>query len=539
MDLARSTPKTEITTWALVAIGIALRIWQLAGGASLWFDEAALARNIADRSFGQLLGPLDHGQIAAPGFLLVERLLWTTFGTDWSLRLVPFASGIGSLFLMRSLARRVLTGIAVPLAVGAFSLGVSLILYSGQVKQYSSDVAIALGLTLVALPLIRDDRISTSRLALAALAGVCAVWFSSAAVFVLTGLGMGLAAQRMLARAGQRKRLLLSVIFPWAAAALAATIVAQHSASPGTMAYMKEFWHGEFMPLPPRSLDDVAWPLRGLVAVFGKPWGLQYFPASLYVILTLAGFEILWRTRRDAFLLLVGPLGVTFAAAVLHQFPFGARLILFLVPALLIACAAGVTAFAVWCERRVHYAGPFAILLFAAPPLARIAAVHPVYRLQETQAMLHWLAARRQTGDVVFTWYRAQPNMAWYGPRNGMGDAISGKCWLADPRGFLRDVDRARGKSRVWIIMADPGSPPAVWFASYLNTIGIRLETQRFEANVLHPFPLEVWRYDLGDSTHLASASAESFPVTLPSPSRLDRLECESGPLAPAPVAAR
>ena len=58
----------------VVAVGIALRLWQYLADASLWVDEAALARNIVDRSPAGLLAPLDYGQAAPWGFLLIEKL---------------------------------------------------------------------------------------------------------------------------------------------------------------------------------------------------------------------------------------------------------------------------------------------------------------------------------------------------------------------------------------------------------------------------------------------------------------------------------
>src|SRR5450432_1767977 len=55
---------------ALVALGIALRLWQYLADLSMWFDELSIARNITERSFAQLLGqPLAFTQTAPLGFL--------------------------------------------------------------------------------------------------------------------------------------------------------------------------------------------------------------------------------------------------------------------------------------------------------------------------------------------------------------------------------------------------------------------------------------------------------------------------------------
>src|SRR5262245_34190114 len=102
--------RREALVWVFVAIGIALRTWQMAGGASLWLDELDVARNIAQRSYAGLLRPLDYGQVAPPILLIVMKALWSLLGrADWTLRILPFAGAIASVFLFRSLARRTLT----------------------------------------------------------------------------------------------------------------------------------------------------------------------------------------------------------------------------------------------------------------------------------------------------------------------------------------------------------------------------------------------------------------------------------------------
>jgi hypothetical protein len=86
--------------WILISIGIVLRLIQYMINRSLWLDESFLALNIINRSFEQLFMPLDYGQVAPVGFLMVERLNVQLFGNnEYSLRLLPLIAGICSLFL--------------------------------------------------------------------------------------------------------------------------------------------------------------------------------------------------------------------------------------------------------------------------------------------------------------------------------------------------------------------------------------------------------------------------------------------------------
>lgn len=70
---------------------------------------------------------------------------------------------------------------AVPLALALFAIFPSLIYYSSEVKQYSSDVMFALLLLYLG---------TRGRAMLLGVFGAVAVWFSHPAIFVLAGLGV-------------------------------------------------------------------------------------------------------------------------------------------------------------------------------------------------------------------------------------------------------------------------------------------------------------------------------------------------------------
>jgi hypothetical protein len=61
--------------WArLLLAGIGFRLIQFFTARSLWLDESMLGLNIASRSLGELLRPLDYNQVAPPLFLWLGRL---------------------------------------------------------------------------------------------------------------------------------------------------------------------------------------------------------------------------------------------------------------------------------------------------------------------------------------------------------------------------------------------------------------------------------------------------------------------------------
>jgi hypothetical protein len=122
-----------------------LRLTQFLSNRSLSLDEAKLALNIVNRSFAQLCKPLDYGQGAPIGFLMLERSALHLFGSgEYALRLFPFLAGMISLLLFYQLAKQSVPTGAVPIALGLFATSAPLIYYSSEVKQYSGDVPIAL-----------------------------------------------------------------------------------------------------------------------------------------------------------------------------------------------------------------------------------------------------------------------------------------------------------------------------------------------------------------------------------------------------------
>src|SRR3989338_11217817 len=79
----------------IILIGIIFRFYRYLYNKALWLDEAMLSLNIVERSFLELLKPLDYRQNAPIGFLMIEKFFVNIFGNnEYSLRLFPFTCGI-------------------------------------------------------------------------------------------------------------------------------------------------------------------------------------------------------------------------------------------------------------------------------------------------------------------------------------------------------------------------------------------------------------------------------------------------------------
>jgi hypothetical protein len=88
--------RREALVAGLMVVGVGLRVWQYLADTSMWFDELSVARNVSERSLGELLRqPLAYEQTAPLGFLAAVKLSTMLLGSsDLALRLFPFLCGI-------------------------------------------------------------------------------------------------------------------------------------------------------------------------------------------------------------------------------------------------------------------------------------------------------------------------------------------------------------------------------------------------------------------------------------------------------------
>ncbi len=511
--------------WTLVALGAALRIYQYACDTSLWFDELSIVRNLVHRSAAQLATePLRYHQVAPVGFMVAEKAISRVLGeSDLAFRSLLLPVGLAGLVLFLPLARRLLDGYAVPFAVATFAIGAPFIRYCAEVKQYGIDMTAAIALSLITLRL-RDPDSATGRCVRAAMAGAVLVWFSQAAVFALAGLGAALLLAWLRDRDDQTRRALLVTVPVWAIACLAAAMVGLRLISPATKAFMDHFWRmrGGFPPWPIRKAGDVLWLWDRTTQLFGDDMVLRYEWPALYGALVAVGVVVLWRKNLGGALVVLAPFAVAVVAAVAQLYPFRTRLVLYVLPGLVLALAQG----AEWLRqtaarlRPAVGAGCMALVFLGGPAWAFVR-VPPPYFVEDYKTVLDFVREHRQPGDEVFVYSYAVEAVERYGPAYGLGpsDYRLGSCSAEDRRVFLRDVDRYRGKPRVWLVAGavPPFQPPRESVEKYLATIGVR------RLSIAVPsekplFPVSATLFDLSDPARLAAASAETFPLEPPGP---------------------
>lgn len=523
----------------LVLVGAVLRGVQYFSKSSLRVDEAALALNLLGRSFRELFEPLDLAQVAPWGFLAVEKGLFGLFGrNELGLRLLPFLSSLLSLVFFERLSRRVVRGVAVPFAVGGFALGTGLIDYAGQLKQYSTDIAAAAGILLLAVA-VEKSGLTPRRALVLGTAGLLACAFSQPVVFILAGAGLSLvflAAARRIEASAPALGLLGAL---WGAGAGFALWSGERTLTPDVKSYLRDFWASGFMPLSPVTAP-VSWLGHQVVRVFEG--FLEYPLPALFVALLVAGAAGLSRRKLAAALFLLVPLLLTVAASAARLYPFApGRVTAFLIPVLLLLAAEGVESVRALPFPRLAWVGAATAAIALACPVWALVRNPPPYMPEHVRPALERLRAEGRPGDALYVYYGARLPYLFYAPVSDLPplERVLGECARDNPRSYLKQLDALRGRPRAWVLLAHdlPRLAEGPLIFGYLDRIGRLLERTDFQSHGSFS-AVVLAAYDLSDTDRLTATTAEAFPVPDLPKEALAGLPC-AGTMGPLPATLR
>ena len=142
--------------WIFLALGLAARVVRYLLRSRSGKMRPCFRPIFLHRGYLELLRPLDYYQVAPTLFLWCQLTVVKLLGfSEWTLRLVPFLCGIGSLFLFRHLAGLMLRGTALVLAFGVFAVAYPPIRYTAEAKPYGCDLLLALLMLTLAVHWLR------------------------------------------------------------------------------------------------------------------------------------------------------------------------------------------------------------------------------------------------------------------------------------------------------------------------------------------------------------------------------------------------
>lgn len=448
-----------VLPWLVISLGILLRLAQYASNRSLWYDEANLVLNIIDRSISSLLQPLDYDQGAPIGFLLLEKLVVQSWGVnEYALRLIPLLSGVISLFLFYQAAKRYINPNAVLIALYLFAISDTLIYYSSEVKQYSSDVAITVVLLVVVRCIFLRKPTLAQSFALGAI-GAIAIWFSHPAIFILAGIGISIITPLLLGRERIEYHKLFIIFALWSVSLCVNYLVhIRHLAANGAMTY---YWRANngFMPVSLQSIHDVKWFFFKLFDLFSDPGGLKLFWLELSGIaaaLFFIGCYAMLGRNKNYFIVLVSPIILALAASGMELYPFSGRLLLFIVPSLFLLVAEGAAYVLSHNNYKLPIAGALLIAVMLAPSSLNAAQylLSPRTR-EEIRPAIQYIQEHKQPHDALYVYQGAQSAFAYY---TKMFDLEMSYVSGVDARGdwpvYINDIERLQSRKRIWFLFS-------------------------------------------------------------------------------------
>lgn len=451
--------------YTIIGFGIFVRLVQYLFNRSLWHDEAALALNIVNRSYLELLQPLDYNQGAPIGFLMVEKLATQVFGNnEYALRLFPFLAAIASLFIFYKLAQKCLQSQqAVIVALTLFSTVHIWLQFATETKQYSTDVAIAVLLYFTLIGIERQ-KLQIRQILKFGIIGAIAVWFSHPAVFVLAGIGTSYLLISLLQKKISLSLKLLAIYSIWISSFCISYIVSIRNIASNQSLFKS--WAGR--DTFPTSIWDFNWLFNAFVEFFHIPLGLPDLFLGIAIVAFLAGCASLFLRQKAILLTLLAPIVVTFFAAYLQKYPFNGRLVLFLIPFFILLIGEGTVAIRrVSPNKILRKVSTLILILLLVPPIGTAAyLIFDPYTKQEIKPVLGYMRSHQQLGDTIYVHERAEYQFKYYANRYEYqegdyilgiddldrqdGQGISAIEW----RRYTSDFEKLRGKQRVWILLS-------------------------------------------------------------------------------------
>ncbi|MGB6295745.1 MAG: glycosyltransferase family 39 protein [Rivularia sp. (in: cyanobacteria)] len=472
-------------SWVIICFGIAVRLVQYFYNRSLWADEAVLALNIVNRSYLELLQPLDYDQGAPFGFLIIEKLAIQIFGNnEYALRLFPLLSGIISLLLFYQLAKIFLRGYAVPIALAFFASLYYLVYYATELKQYSSDVAVTLFSCLLVTEIFRK-RLSVNRTILFSVLGALNIWFSHPAIFALTGFGASYLLINFFKSKNFRLSKVLIIYSTWLISFALFYIVSVQSLNKNQD--LMTSWQDAF----PDSAFDIIWLFDAFGKFFYLPLDFRGIMDGVAIIAFVIGCISLFYRQKEKLLILLSPLIMTFFAAYLQKYPFRGRLILFLIPFFILLIAEGVHSLIIKTRSKpAVIAGIILLISLLFQPVTKAGnlLINPIQN-EEIKQVLNYVKSNEQPSDIVYVFQRGQYQFLYYADKYGYqeGDYVIGVDDLDEYDGrnfsekerkrYENDLDKLRRNKRVWLIFSHSHvGAENTMMKSYLDKIGKQID---------------------------------------------------------------
>jgi len=484
-----SSIKPDFLWWGIVALGIFLRLNQYFLNRSLWSDEASLALNLISKNFRELTQLLDYHQAAPIGFLFIEKLLILIFGNhDFIMRLFPLFASFLATYLIYKIARASF-GIFGLFAATMFAISWWLVHYSIEVKQYSSDVMVALLLVYLAINCLKET-VRAREFLMLGIVGAIVIWISHPSVFIMVGIGLALVLEKLTRKEYVPWAWILGIGIGWLASfGLEYLVSLRHIVSDG---YLIEYWRKAYVPMPPWT--DKAWYMNTYYTFlfFAYHRGDNVMALITLVFTGLGFFSLVIRNRKIA-LLIVSPFIVAAIASMLQRYPLKDRFLLFLIPFVFLLMTEGIRAIysliANWKPNiATIVSGLLALtIIWQIAPITYEKAVSG--DKEDIRPVLKYIAKNRKPDDITYVFRRTASVFTYYAPFYGLdsGNIVIGEQFAKKRialQNYENDVLSLVGNERVWFLFSEvtdcndcPEEDSVGYYLEFIDPVGVIIDS--------------------------------------------------------------
>ncbi|MCA9400987.1 MAG: hypothetical protein KC713_05135 [Candidatus Omnitrophica bacterium] len=507
----------------IVGIGVLLRLKHYFEFRSLWLDEAWLSLMISGQPWKEILlfRPFSVDLPVPPaGFLIAQKSLVYLIGNSpETLRILPLLSSIGALLLFRSLVQRMNLGLMALFPIAVMAWAEPFVYYAAEVKQYSSDLFIALCCAWILDDYLRH-RTSHSLVSLG-FAGVFVIYFSHTAIFLLCSMAFVMVCDCFLQKNYvQLLRLSLPFLF-WFCVFMVLFLFSLQPQSDNPRLVHGAQLASYYPSSKFFSYEGMRWTYQAVMKIFSFP--IPFFSREAGGVLFLIGaWMMLKKNIRFAVFFLLPPV-ICLCLAWARKYPFGDRFILFAAPGMLIVIATGLQ----WITQRILANNRILSYCLVILCLASSAVQASTYVLQSRQRedmgrVMKYFGKHYLPGDSLFINNEAQYAFSYYAgiydlPKVGLIGMIvddtrpkkverleiryrhalhHGAFWIGYYRGkevnaWIRENRAAfKTNSRVWFILAHYSAKQRAWLEQYLDKKGKRILFEESNGAVAYLYDL-------------------------------------------------
>ncbi|MCK5579974.1 MAG: glycosyltransferase family 39 protein [Candidatus Omnitrophica bacterium] len=409
---------------SLISVGVLLRLKHYFENRSFWTDEAWVAVNIVSRSWQEMFYhlPALHDWPNRPlGFSLIEKFSAFVLGnSEYAFRLFPVVAGILAMFLFYKLLKEHVGPGVTSIALGLFVFSEHAIHFSVELKQYSSDILIAL-ILFRSIEKFLEGKITSRKVVVFGFIGALSLWVSHSAIFILAGFGLVLTGD-VFARKREHGFSALAKVFSFWAWSF--VLVYKFSLSYArqnvdlVMYWDKYFYSGWIF-----SASGIAWLKRVVFDLFSNPGGLM-FP-GIGLVLFVVGAVVFFKKNKTQFFSFSLPFLLILLTAVLKKYPFQGRLLLFALPVVYMFIAQGVVSLTTKLGRAAAVISIILIVaLFCGPVMnARYYLTH-VLSDEPNREVLSFVDQHYKSGDFLFLNAMAQTAYWYYVSTLGLNEKV-------------------------------------------------------------------------------------------------------------------